>query len=527
MSTAEGVLHQTVEKAQVSQFRSQVGQISRQSAVFFSGTVFTAFAAYLFKLYLARVLGAEALGIYALGMTIVGFLGIFNALGLPQSAVRFVAEYTATNQLDLLRGFLVRALGWLTLSNLILAILVVYAGPWLGKHFYHTQLLAPYMVLFAAIMLTGALNTFLGQVLAGYKDVGRRTLIMSFIGSPLMMLLTVALVGVGFGLWGYILAQVVAAAAVMILLLATCWSFTPKKARNFDQIPPLEKQVISFSTVAFGVAFLEFVMAQADKVLIGFFLTAKQVGIYALAAGLVAFVPIILQSVNQIFSPIIAELHARNQHALLEQIYQTLTKWIIAMTIPLAVVVIVFSQAFMKMFGSEFAIGWPILVIGTLGQLVNCAVGSVGYLLLMSGNQRRLIRIQAIASCVMVAMNLLLVPRWGIMGAAVAAATTNIFTNVISLLQVKRCLNMSPYGRGYYRLILPCLSSIVVVLTLRLKIFGSSVSWMGLGISLLVAYLACGAVSLACGLDANDQLIIDAVCAKLPFRFGRRLMETA
>src|SRR5712675_89305 len=93
-----------------SKFRQQMGHISRQSAVFFAGTIFTAAAGYLFKVYLARVLGAEALGIYALGMTIVGLLGIFNALGLPYSAVRFVASYTATGRFDLLRGFLVRSI---------------------------------------------------------------------------------------------------------------------------------------------------------------------------------------------------------------------------------------------------------------------------------------------------------------------------------------------------------------------------------------------------------------------------------
>src|SRR5271169_3243044 len=101
-------------------FRQQMGHISRHSSVFFAGTIFTAAAGYLFKIYLARVLGAEALGIYALGMTIVGFLGIFNALGLPQSAVRFVAAYSATGKLELLRGFLGRGVALLLLSNILL-----------------------------------------------------------------------------------------------------------------------------------------------------------------------------------------------------------------------------------------------------------------------------------------------------------------------------------------------------------------------------------------------------------------------
>ena len=75
-----------------ARFRSEIGQISRHSAVFFLGTLFTAAAGYLFKIYVARVLGAGALGIYALGMTLVGFFGLFSGLGLPQAVVRFVAS---------------------------------------------------------------------------------------------------------------------------------------------------------------------------------------------------------------------------------------------------------------------------------------------------------------------------------------------------------------------------------------------------------------------------------------------------
>ena len=83
---------------EAQKFRHEIGQISRQSAVFFAGTMFTSVAAYAFKIYLARVLGAEALGIYALGMTAVGAIGLVAALGLPSAAARYVAVYTATKR---------------------------------------------------------------------------------------------------------------------------------------------------------------------------------------------------------------------------------------------------------------------------------------------------------------------------------------------------------------------------------------------------------------------------------------------
>ena len=390
-----------------------MGHISRHSAVFFSGTIFTAATGYLFKIYLARVLGAEALGIYALGMTIVGLLGIFNALGLPSSAVRFVAAYTATGKFDLLRGFLVRGIFLLFLFNVAMGGVVLLVGPWVAVHVYHTPALSHYLGLFALIMFCGAITTFLGQVLTGYRDVARRTIITNFIGSPLTMIFTLALVGWGLSLWGYIFAQVASAFVVIALLGIAVWKLTPAPARSFSRnLPSLEHEVISFSVVVFAMDSLGFLISQADKILIGFYLNARELGIYAVAAALVVFVPAILQSVNQIFSPTIADLHARGQSVLLGRLFQTLTKWILGFTLPLGCLIIIFSPVLMRLFGPEFEAGWPILVIGTLGQLINCGVGSVGYLLLMSGNQRRLIRIQAVMAAVMIGLSLLLIPKW-------------------------------------------------------------------------------------------------------------------
>src|SRR2546425_3813020 len=288
---ASNLPFQPASVATVENFRQSIVHISRQSAFFFAGTIFTAAAGYLFRIYVAKALGAEALGVYALGMTIVAFLGVFNALGFSQSAVRFVASYCATGKLDLLRGFLARALGLLLFCSIVLGGTTLLAGPWIVTHLYHTPALRSYLPLFALILVFGALNTFLGQVLAGYKDVARRTVITNFIGSPAVMIFTLGLVAWGLGLWGYIFAQVASAAVVLVLLIRAVWRLTPKTARSLSAgLPPLEKEVVSFSTVVFGVSFLEFLMAQADKVLIGFYLNAREVGIYAVAAALVAFV---------------------------------------------------------------------------------------------------------------------------------------------------------------------------------------------------------------------------------------------
>ena len=496
-------------------FQHQMGHISRHSFVFFLGTIFTAATAYLFKVYLARALGAEALGVYALGMTIIGLLGVFNSVGLPQAATRFVAAYCATGRIDQLRKFLGRSVSLLLISNLSLGWMLLLVGRTIAVRAYHTPALNGYFGLFALIMILGALTSFLGQALAGYKDVLRRTVITNFIGTPLMMVLTIGLIAMGWGLRGYILAQVLSAIAVLGLLSMSVLRLTPAgESLLVSMFSPLEREVVSFSALALGVSLLEFVMSQSDKVLIGVYLNARDVGVYAVAMSLVAFVSIILQSVNQIFSPTIAELHASGQHAMLARLFQTLTKWCLGLTLPLAAVMIIFAPVLMRVFGPDFEIGWPILVIGTIGQVVNCAVGSVGYLLQMSGYQRDLVKIQIFMTLGMLVLALVMIPRWGILGAAAASATTNLVSNLWYLVEVHRKLAMTPYNSSYYRLLFPVTGLLLGLLVGHRFLLGRFPNGVVILASLFGAYVTFVGIALVGGLDSDDRIILNAIWSR-------------
>jgi len=502
--------------------------ISRQSGVFFAGTLFTTAAAYFFKIYLARVLGAEALGIYALGMTVGGVLGILAALGLPPTSARYVAVYKATNRVNELRGFLWRSVGVLFTSNLIAAITMVAARHWISLRFYHTPALAQYMALFAVIMGVGTFTTFFGQVLAGYKGVTFRTVVTNFIGSPLTILLSVCFLAMGAGLRGYIAAQVVSSIVVLGLLGRAVLRLTPQMTRpSIQPLPKLENEVLLFSASLFAMQGLEYVLAQLDKILLGFFTNAREVGVYTVAAALTVFLPIALQSINQIFSPTIADLHARGDTELLARLYRTLARWGLILTLPLAMIVCAFAPQFMEFFGSEFRRGWPVLVIGTLGQLINCAVGSVGMLLLMSGNQNRLIRAQVKVTVAAAALNVLFIPLYGIVGAAAVSAASNAALNLYCLREVKSSLDISPSGRSYWRLLAPTLPALAAVLLLRVQLTGLHSAILAIALGVPLAYFVFLGITLLFGLDEDDRLILTAVSSRLRQTFWKTEAEAA
>jgi O-antigen/teichoic acid export membrane protein len=504
------------------QFRSQVGHISRQSGIFFAGTIFTTGLAYIFKVYLARVLGAEDLGLYALGMTLIGFLSIFNNLGLPQSAVRFVASYLAAGKFEALHALLWRGAALLVGANVVLAIVLLTFGKFIAVRFYHSPALVRYLPLFALIMLFGIINGFYGKVLAGYRDIKLRTWIVNFVGSPLNMLAAIALISAGFGLRGYLIAQIVSAVTVGALLIVAVRRLTPLDARFLRRSGSMpERAIWSFSAAVLGIGLLEFLISQVDKIALGYYRGPREVGIYSVAAAVVVYVPLVLSSINQIFAPTIADLHTRGQMALLSRLFQSLTKWAIGLTLPLATVVIVFSRPLMRIFGHDFEAGWPILIIGTVGQLVNCGVGSVGYILLMSGNERRLIRVQMAMAVLMIVSSAVLVPIFGVVGAATAAALTNLGTNLWNLLQVRKALGISPYNRGYLRLTWPTLAMVTAILLLRRYDFAFRHDWLAVVVAMATAYVIFTFVVFALGLDDDDRLIANAMWSRLRGAFVR------
>ncbi len=483
MSSITIIATQPATALDAQKFRYEIGQISRQSAVFFAGTMFTSVAAYAFKIYLARALGAEALGIYALGMTAVGTIGLVAALGLPSAAARYVAVYTARADSERLRALLWRSLEILLITNLLGGVGMFLARHSIAQRIYHTPSLAKYMVLFALIMLSGAFTTFLGQDL---------------------------------------IAQVSSAFVVLLLLARSAWKLTPPQARSWRPLgPALEQEVTRFSMTLFAAASLEFLLAQFDKILLGHYLDVRTVGIYAVAGSATAMLAIILQSVNSIFGPTIADLHAQGDYKVLGHLFETLTKWILGLSIPLILLFMIWSRSLMGLFGADFQAGSPLLIILCFGQAINCGTGSVGYLLLMSGHQKEMIRGQLIFGILLLLADWSLIPVAGVRAAAVVSALGTAAINLYCLVVVRRRLGLFPYTRSYLKLAGPALAAAVTIWVARIAaVANHSAVIPSLMFALVLGYGIFLASLLLFGLDDDDRALIELGRARISAMFA-------
>jgi len=185
---------------------------------------------------------------------------------------------------------------------------------------------------------------------------------------------------------------------------------------------------------------------------------------------------------------------------------------------------IVYARDLMLIFGPSFEPGAAVVIIGAVGQLFNCAVGSVGFLLLMSGNQAQLMKIEVVSAILMIGLNIFLVPYFGIAGAAIAATVTTVATNIWALTSVRRILKVFPYNAGYLKLVWPSAFAMAGSLALARVIGGIHAPWKVAGAGLLFAYTIFIGIVFLAGLDQDDHELAKIAWARVGQSFRKTVL---
>lgn len=190
---------------------------------------------------------------------------------------------------------------------------------------------------------------------------------------------------------------------------------------------------------------------------------ALEVGIYSAALRAGQILVLFLTSVSLMFSPYVADLHSRGETAKLDRLFKTLTRWTIAATVPLFLLLIVAPAETLRIFGAEFSGGQTALLILLAGQFVNIATGSVGFVLIMVGRTGWDLVVYGASLALNLALAFWLCPRYGMEGAAIANAVTFATSKWMRLALVRRFVSIQPYDRDYGRLLAPAGVGLVVM----------------------------------------------------------------
>jgi O-antigen/teichoic acid export membrane protein len=394
--------------------------------------VASAAIAFATSIVLAKSLGPAGYGIFSYVVALVALVAIPSELGIPGLAVREIAVSSARKDWGRMRGFISwshRTVATTSGSLILLSATVLFI--W-GNHFGAAELTCMWLALLLVPLVSlGALRD---AMLRGLRKVLLGQLSQPLIRPLILLVALLILTQLGVELTSpvrvmslHIMSVATAYIVGLCLFLANRPADLGSQQASFDSITWLK------SSIPFGMtAALQLVNGRTDIVALGLFRPDAQVGIYRVASQLAAVVIFGMQAIAAIQGPHIANLFAKGEMKKLQHMITRSTQAILMIAVPVVIVIALFGTAIIRtLYGTAYEAAYVPLVILCLGQLFNASMGSVASLLNMTGHERDTTKSVLVGALVNVTLNLILVPLWGMNGAAIATATTLVVWNVI------------------------------------------------------------------------------------------------
>ena len=481
-----------------------VSRLARQATVSLGGNFAGRFLSFLNYAILARLLGPASLGLYAIGMALLQMFEGVARLGMSNGVIRLGTRYRRTAPAAL-KQVLTVAVTLTGGCGLLMAGALWVLAPWIASEIFGQGSLAVVIRWFAAAVPLVAML----RVVAAATRVTLRTQYSVWASEIVPGIANLLLLAVfwlaGEAILGAIAARVLSfgvAAAIALFLLVHLFPGS-LSVRQYNR--RTARQLLSFS-VPTALASILSSLFLSDRLLIGVFLTPADVGVYQVAAQTSLVLASLLAGVNAIFVPMAADLHHRGERQRLESLFRISTRWGLHAATPLFLVMITFSPEILDtLYGAEYRGAAVSLVILSCGQLVNVATGAVGSVLTMSGHPKRWLAITVAAVAANLGLNLILIPRAGIAGAAMATSLASLLLFSAALWQVRTNVGIWPYDRRY------CKGAAATVVTAAVVGLVALSGWTGFALLAAATLVSCTAFALslaAFGLDPEERRLV-------------------
>ncbi len=487
---------------------------AKGGGVVFAGKLFAWGSRFVIAVILTNILGAAGVGLYELAFTAATIATSFAVLGLDSAVIRWVSMFQHRDDRAGMLGVLVTGVGLPGLVSIAIGVALILFPQTIADRVLNQPTAASLLPIAGFLVPFMVLNRQLGAALQGLKRIEYAVLAEQFSQPPIRFLLLMALLAlVGLSPANALAASTVAAGAATLILTwyLVRYARLREKPRQFR----LEtRELIVFSLPIWFSNIVITVGKNLQVLLLSALDTLRSVGIFAIALHVNLLASLFHTSVVQSSLAIFAELNDRGDRAGLGHMYQTTSKWTFSLNLPLFIVIVLFPGALLSVFGSDFVTGAPALVILGLEALTNSATGTSGSLLDMTGHTRVKLVNSTVAVAASLVLNLLLIPQYGLMGAAIAALCATLAVNLLRIGQVWYLLRLVPYDASFAKPLLAGALALgagygVAVLTGSLPSFVQ----LAVGGAAIVATYAFAIIRL--GLTPDDRMVLDRAWRKL------------
>ena len=497
---------------------TDVSRLAKGAGIMVPGRIAGRGLALLAQVVLARGLGQEAFGLFALAWTLLR-LGEFVApLGLEQGVVRFGSDLRRTNP-PMFKKVLVLSLVSTSAVALTFAALVFLGAPWLAESFFGKPQLTPLLrVVSVGLVFAAGLNV------AGAATRVSLRMQYSLVAQELVqpgvnLVLVLAFLHAGYALGGAATAVVISYLAGCAMALYFVYRLFPQAWRAPWLREPILRSLFAFSAATWVARVFTSGLINSDRILVGRFLGAGDVGLYQAASQIATLFPIIAAAFAAILAPLFSDLHHRGATGRLALVYRMGAKWGLYTCLPLFLVVTLGSRDVVQLvYGRPYSPASMPLVVLAAAQICFVVSNAPGLMLVMVGRQKTWLAVCGISLVCGVGAQVMLIPVWGLAGAAAGMAAGMAALAVGAIVAVRLALGIWPFDLQYLKGLAAAAMAAGSILGLGRLGIASPV--LGLMLATSVSCTIFVLVLLALGLENEEKQPLIALRARVTRRWG-------
>ena len=403
----------------------------------FASQIISAIASAVLVIGLARLLDPNAYGLLFLATSIFGTLELFARLGFAKSAARYIAEYKEKSP-DQVPHIIRNSFAFISITTLCVATALVVGNQYIAE-FVGEPELAPFLVLGFLYLGFGTFGAYIQKVLQGFEAIELAAL-LNVLERLSQLFLVLGFVVLGFGaigaLWGYILSYMLAAA----LGLGIIYKRVYRKGKIAPSIEPgLRRRMAEYSIPLTATSGANVLDKRVDTILVGVLLNPAAVSYYVISKQVVDFIEAPISALGFTLSPTFGAQKADGNIEQASRIYETALTHSLLLYVPAAAGIILVADPLVNLvFGADYVGAVPVLQVLGLYVILKAITKITSNALDFLGRARARAIVKGVTSVLNVILNLILIPIFGVVGAAIATMITYsmyTFANVYIMSQ--------------------------------------------------------------------------------------------
>ena len=417
-----------------------IKDILNKSSRVFSLRIISIISGFFLMYLITNVYGAEGMGIFALSQTILMVMVMLSVFGTDTASLKYSSQYFSNNEYIKLNSFYFSIFKFVIVSSIFISIIIFFIKGDLSV-FFNKSLLNHSLFFISLSILPMSFININSESLRG---IGKYSLFTIF-RYVLMPVLTILFIYV-FNNNNDLLIPIKAYAISICIISLLSFTFLLREIKFFKYFSNIDSNlndVVKYSLPVLISNSMLLLIQWIDIIILGYFETSNTVGIYSVVMKISLFSSVILFSINSIVASEFSRLYSLDKMVDLRVLIRKSSKIIFFITIPVLILIVYFSKSILGYFGYEFIMANKTLYILVAGQFINVLCGSVGYILMMTEKQNIFKNIMIFTTSVNIILNIVLIPKYGINGAAIASSISLILWNVISFSYIYRKYNIS------------------------------------------------------------------------------------